>query len=237
MPKLVFDIETIGEDWEQMDAPTQKALTYWLKKEAYSEEAYESALANVKDGLGFSPYTGEIVVIGVLDIEANKGVVYYQAPGVKAEDFTENNITFKAMTEKEMLESFWQGIVEYNEFISFNGRGFDVPFLMIRSAALKVKPSKDLMSNRYLTSQKFNALHIDLMDQLSFYGAVQRRPKLHLVCRALGIKSPKEDGVDGDEVKTLFKNKEYLKIAKYNVGDLMATKEVYQAWNDFINVK
>ncbi len=237
MPKLVFDIETIGEDWESMDEATQKSLTYWLKKEAYSEEAHEVALKNIKDGLGFSPYTGEIVAIGVLEVETNKGAVYFQAPGAEIEDFEENNIKYRALTEKEMLSNFWQGILEYDEFISFNGRSFDVPFLIIRSAIHGIKPSKDLMSNRYLNNQKFNALHVDLMDQLSFYGAVQRKPKLHLVCRAFGIKSPKEDGVDGDEVKPLFEAKEYKKIAKYNLGDLNATKELYEKWDQFINIK
>jgi len=237
MPKLIFDIETIGEDWSKMDKTTQKALTYWLKKEAYTEEAYKVALDNIKDGLGFSPYTGEIVAIGALDAETNKGSVFFQAPDKEIKEFEEDGITYKAQTEIEMLQSFWRLSLEYDEFISFNGRGFDVPFMLIRSAVHKLKPSKDLMSNRYLSSQKFNAKHVDLMDQLSFYSAVMRKPKLHMVCRAFGIKSPKEDGVDGDEVKTLFDTQEYLKIAQYNARDLFATKEVYNRWEEFINVK
>jgi len=236
-PKLIFDIETIGEDWDAMDKTSQKALTYWLKKEAYSEEAYATAMANVKNELGFSPYTGQIVAIGVLEVETNKGAVYYQAPEKAQEDFEEDGIKYKVLSEKEMLEKFWQGAINYTEFVSFNGRGFDVPFLMIRSAIHGIKPTKDLMSNRYLSSQKFNALHIDLMDQLTFYGAVQRRPKLHMVCRAFGIKSPKDDGVDGDEVNPLFKAREYLKIAKYNAADLRATSEVFMKWNEYINIK
>jgi len=237
MPKLIFDIETMGEDWESFDDETKDALTNWIKREAYSEEAYKAALTNLKNGLGFSPYTGQIVAIGVLELETNKGAVYYQAPGEEIEDTEEDGIKFKVMTEKEMLASFWQGVINYNEFISFNGRGFDVPFLMIRSAVHEIKPSKDLMSNRYLKSQKFNATHYDLMDLLTFYGAVLRKPKLHLVCRALGIKSPKSDGVDGNEVAPLFKNKEYKKIAKYNAGDLRATRDVYLKWDKFINIK
>ncbi len=236
-PKLIFDIETIGENWDDMDETTQKALTYWLKKDAYSEEAYAAALANVKNELGFSPYTGQIVAIGVLEVETNKGAVYYQAPEKSTEDFEEDGIRFRALSEKDMLENFWKGAINYTEFISFNGRGFDVPFLMIRSAVNSIKPTKDLMSNRYLSSQKFNAQHIDLMDQLTFYGAVQRRPKLHLACRAFGIKSPKDNGVDGDEVNPLFKAKEYLKIAKYNAADLKATRELYLKWQEFINIK
>jgi hypothetical protein len=232
--RLIFDIETIGENWDEMDETTQKALTHWLKKDAYSNEAYEATLMDIKNGLGLSPYTGQIVAIGVLEVETNKGAVYYQSPEKATEDFEEDGIKYKAMTEKEMLTKFWQGAINYTEFVSFNGRGFDVPFLMIRSAVHGIKPTKDLMSNRYLNSQKFNALHIDLMDQLTFYGAVQRRPKLHMVCRAFGLKSPKEDGVDGDEVNPLFKAKEYLKIAKYNAADLRATREVYKNWDEFI---
>ncbi|OGY41465.1 MAG: hypothetical protein A2Y82_00995 [Candidatus Buchananbacteria bacterium RBG_13_36_9] len=235
--KLIFDIETIGEDWESLDETTQEALTRWIKRESFSEEAYKSALANVKEGLGFSPYTGQIVVIGVLELETNRGAVYYQAPGEKIEDFEENGIKFKALTEKDMLFNFWQGAIEYSEFISFNGRGFDAPYLMIRSAANEIMPTKDLMSNRYLNSQKFNAVHIDLMDQLIFYGAVGRRPSLHLACRALGIKSPKANGVKGDEISGLFNNKEYQKIARYNVGDLIATKELYKKWDQYFNLK
>ncbi len=237
MSKLIFDIETIGEDWESFDEATKEALTGWIKKDAYSEEAYENALLNLKNGLGFSPYTGEIVAIGVLELESNKGAVYYQAPGEDFEDFEAEGIKFKARTEKEMLEAFWQGAIEYSEFVTFNGRGFDVPFLMIRSAVHGIVPTKDLMSNRYLSSQKFNATHYDLMDLLSFYGAVMRRPKLHLVCRSLGIKSPKSDGVDGEEVAPLFKAKEYQKIAQYNVGDLRATRELYIKWDKYLNIK
>lgn len=237
MTKLIFDIETVGEDWEQLDETTQKALTRWIKKESFSDEEYKSAMEEVKNGLGFSPYTGEIVAIGVLEVETKLGAVYFQSPAKKIEDFEENGIKFKCLNEKDMLANFWQGAVEYTDFISFNGRAFDVPFLLIRSAVNGIKPTKDLMSNRYLNSQKFNASHIDLLDQLTFYGAVRRRPSLHLACRAFGIKSPKAEGIDGDEVKPLFQAKEYLKIAKYNLADLQATRELYLKWNEFINIK
>jgi len=236
-PKLIFDIETIGEDWEGLDEITKETLTRWIKRDAFSEEAAQSALANVKDGLGFSPYTGEIVAIGVLEVETNKGAVYFQAPGSEIKDFEEGGIKYRVLTEKAMLENFWQGAINYTEFISFNGRGFDVPFLMMRSAINNVRPTKDLMSNRYLNSQKFNALHIDLMDQLTFYGAVARRPSLHLACRAFGIKSPKANGIKGDDVKELFKTKEYQKIAQYNAGDLFATRELYKKWEQYLNIK
>jgi predicted PolB exonuclease-like 3'-5' exonuclease len=234
MPKLIFDIETVGEDFDLLDKTTQDVLTRWIKKEAESEDEYKKELEELKNGLGFSPLTGEIVVIGVLDQEKDQAVVCFQAPGKTIGEFEEAGVKFKQMTEKEMLLNFWKGAVGYNEFVSFNGRGFDVPFLMIRSAFYKIKPTKDLMSNRYLNSQKFSATHIDLMDQFSFYGAVRRKWSLHLWCRLFGIKSPKADGITGDDVSRLFKEKKYTDIAKYNVGDLRATRDLYDYWQNYL---
>ncbi|MEK7069851.1 MAG: ribonuclease H-like domain-containing protein [Patescibacteria group bacterium] len=234
MSKLIFDIETIGDNFDDLDSATQETLTRWIKKDAENEEEYAKALAELKSGLGFSPLTGQIVAIGVLDYEKNQGVVYFQAPGENLKDFQEENITFKPCSEKEMLENFWKGVEKYNEFITFNGRGFDAPFLAVRSAVHKIKATKDLMSNRYLNSQKFGATHIDLFDQLTFYGAVRRKGGLHLWCRAFGITSPKAQGVTGDDVASLFKEKKYKEIARYNVGDLTATKELYDYWKNYI---
>ena len=235
MNKLVFDIETVGEDFDKMDKITQESLTKWIKKDAGNEQEYERMLADLKDGLGLSPLTGEIVVIGVLDVEQNKGVVYFQAPGQKLAEFEQGNFKFKPMTEKEMLESFWDGVKNYQEFISFNGRGFDVPFIVARSAANKVKITKDLMPNRYLSSQRFGSLHVDLLDQLTYYGVTSRKG-LHLWCRALGIESPKSKGIDGNEVASLFKGEKYIDIAKYNSDDLVATKKLYESWNDYMRI-
>lgn len=231
MPKLIFDIETIGEDFDVLDATTQDVLTRWIKKESEDENEYQEALKDLKAGLGFSALTGEIVAIGVLDCEKEKGAVYFQASGVDVVEIEENGIKFKPMTEKEMLENFWNGAKSYQEFISFNGRTFDVPFLMVRSAIHGIRPSKDLMHGRYLYQQLPDARHIDLLDQLTFYGSVRKKGGLHLWSRAFGIRSPKAEGITGDDVSQLFKEKRFLDIAKYNVGDLIATKKLYEYWD------
>ena len=81
--KLVIDIETIGEDFESLDETTKENLTRWIKKDSDTEDEYKIALQDLKNGLGFSPLTGEVVAIGLLDYYKNKGAVYYQAPGQK----------------------------------------------------------------------------------------------------------------------------------------------------------
>lgn len=233
--KLILDIETVGEDFDSLDEATRGVLTHWIERESGSEEEYGIALEELKNGLGFSPLTGEIVAIGVLDYHKNEGVVYYQSPGEKIKEFSEEGITFKAMPEKDMLEKFWEGAKKYQHFITFNGRGFDAPFLMIRSAIHGIRPTKDLMRGRYLYQNSPDAVHIDLLDQLTFYGAVRRKGGLHLWSRAFGIKSPKDEGVTGDDVGRLFREKKYLDIARYNVGDLRATKDLYEKWESYLN--
>lgn len=230
MAKLVFDIETIGEDYDSLDETTQDVLTRWLKKESDGDKEYEVGLSDLKSGLGFSPLTGEIVAIGVLDVELNRGAVYYQSKNQKQADEDSDNIKFKAMSEKEMLENFWEGAKKYNQFISFNGRAFDAPFLMIRSAVHGIRPTVNLLPYRYANDTN----HIDLLDQLSFYGAMRKRGNLHLWSRAFGIKSPKDAGITGEDVGRLFKEGKFLDIARYNVGDLRATRELYLVWEKYI---
>jgi 3'-5' exonuclease len=234
--KLVFDIETVGEDFDALDKTTQDSLTRWIEKEAGTKEEYGLLLDDLKSGLGFSPLTGEIVAVGVLDVHAGKGGVYYQAPGAKINRSEEHGITFEVMTEEGIVRKFWEVASQYNVFITFNGRSFDVPYLMVRSAVHGVRPTKDLMRGRYLYQQHADAIHIDLQDQLSFYGALRRKGGLHLWARVFGIKSPKSEGVTGDDVSNLFKTKKYLEIAKYNVLDLVATKELYEKWEEYFNL-
>lgn len=228
---LVFDIETVGEAWDALDHATQENLSRWLRESSYDNDEYEREMKELKDGLGFSPLTGSIVAIGVYDTEREKGAVYFSAPHAKHKASEENGIKYEAMEEKEMLEQFWKIAAVCSEFVSFNGRSFDAPFLAIRSMVQGVKPTKDLLSNRYLSSQR-GCAHIDLMDQLTFYGAARFRKSLHLFCRALGIESPKASGVTGDDVAALYAAKKYLDIARYNAGDLLATAALYQRWQE-----
>lgn len=232
--KLVIDIETIGEDYEKLDKATQENLTRWIKKESDNEDEYKLALQDVKNELSFSPLTGEVVAIGLLDYHKNEGGVYYQAPGQKNEEVKEDGISFKQMTEKEMLQKFWDLAQTYQVFITFNGRTFDMPFIIIRSAVHGIRPSKDLMRGRYLYQNNPEALHIDLYEQLTFYGAMRKKGGLHLWARAFGIPSPKSGGVSGEDVGPLFKKKKFLDIAKYNVGDLRATRELYTKWEELM---
>lgn len=223
MNKLVFDIETVGMDFDKLDSGSRE---YLLK---YSETDEDKE--NVKSKLGLWPLTAEIVAIAVLNPDTDKGAVYYQAGEKNEKVFTEEGIEYHAGTETEIIRLFWKAAEMYDQFITFNGRGFDAPFLFIRSAINKIVPTKNLMPPRFSSYA-----HLDLMDQLSFYGAVKRSFSLDFYAKSFGFKSPKAEGVNGAEVAELYKNEEYEKIARYCMGDVVATKKLYEIWRDYINV-
>lgn len=218
MKTIIFDIETIPQDFESLD----EAQKYYLLKTSETEEEKEKT----KDQMALWAPTNKIVAIGMLCVETGKGAMYYQDKEKK--EFEENDIKYWSGDEKEILEKFWAAIAHANKFVTFNGRGFDCPVLMLRSAMLKVKPSKNLMPYRYSADQ-----HIDLLEQLTFYNSV-RKFNLDFYCKAFGIQSPKSSGVTGHDVAPMFKDEKFIEIAKYCAGDLQATRELYLRWQDFI---
>ena len=129
---LVFDIETVGEEWNELDKTTQENLAWYIEQSSRDEDEYEYELKQVKEGLGLSPLTGFIVAIGAYDSEKKQGAVYFQAPGASLEETEDDGIKYKPMGEKAMLEQFWEVARHVHEFVSFNGRGFDATFLAIR---------------------------------------------------------------------------------------------------------
>ncbi len=211
MSKVVFDIETIGVEFDSLKEDEQD---YILK---YAED--EKKIKETKSKLSLWPFTGEIVAICLYNPETEKGRTYFQAPAFakdtadkpnsKIEPFVEDDIEYETATEKEILEKFWEHIKNYNQFITFNGRGFDCPYIMLRSAVLKVKPTKNLMPNRY-----YSDIHLDLLDQLTFYGAF-RKFSLDFYCRSFGIPSPKIEGVSGEKINQYLKSTHRV----FQIGD------------------
>lgn len=220
MSKIIFDIETVGREIDSFDKDTRD---YLLK---YAET--EDEVREVRESLSFYPLTAEVVTIGMLNPDTLRGVVYFQAADGSQHSFEEEGISFKSVNEKELLQGFWNTIKSYDQFVTFNGRAFDCPFLMIRSAVHGIKPSRDLMPNRY------GSTHIDLLDQLTFFGASRRKFSLDMWCKTFGIKSPKAEGITGHEVKDMYLAGRYVDIAKYCLGDLKATKELLDYWDGYI---
>lgn len=222
---VIVDIETAGCDFDSLD---QISKDYLLKFAETPEKEQE-----VKESLSFYPLTAQVVAIGMIEADSDKSFVFHQNPSQAGKALKEGEVEFIPLScEKALLESFWEKLREYYQIITFNGRGFDCPFLMIRSAINNIKSSKNLMPNRYSSD-----MHVDLLDRLIFYGSVRRKFSLHMWCKAFGIESPKEGKVTGYQVKDLFDQGEFLKIARYCLNDIVATKKLFQYWFKYLSFK
>ncbi|HRY82397.1 MAG TPA: ribonuclease H-like domain-containing protein [Candidatus Moranbacteria bacterium] len=220
MAKVVIDIETIGFDFDAYDQKSQEYLLKYAQDDGEKEE--------IKKKLSLYPLTGEIVTIGMLNPETEKGYVLFQNGGENQKKFEEDGVIFEAGSEKEILEKFWDFIRTYNQAITFNGRGFDMPYLMMRSAINKIKPSRNFMGYRFDHKE-----HCDLLEQLTFYGAT-RKFNLDFYAKTFGIKSSKDEGIDGSMVSDLYKQGKYLEIARYCARDLKTTKELFEYWEKYL---
>lgn len=218
MKRLVIDIETVGTPWDEHDPYVREFLIKGMSDAEAEEEKRRG---------GLSPFRGRIVAIGVINADDGRGAVLYEVPGqeqlVTRKD---GNRTFISGTEKLILQQFWSYMNRDDRFISFNGRQFDGPFIMIRSAINGVIPKRDLVGPRY-------AFHpnCDLRDALTFNGTVNTRQirfNLDFACKSFGIASSKTDSMDGRAVETAYREGRYEEIASYCLDDVRATCELYQ---------
>ncbi len=220
MSRVVFDIETIGVDFDEL---SQDAQDYVLKDAEDEKKAKDK-----KTKLGLWPFTGQIAAICLLNPDTGKGRTYFQAPGQKIEPFVEDDIHYEVLTEKEILERFWQEMRGQEQFVTFNGRQFDCPYIMLRSGVLKVRPTRNLLPYRYSADE-----HIDLLDQLTFYGAF-RRFSLDFYCKSFGLENGKLEGMSGSKVQEYFKKGKFKEIARYCAADVKATADLLERWEKYI---
>ena len=220
MSKIIVDIETIGFDFESYDAKSQEYLMKFAETEEEKEEA--------KKKLSLFPLTGEIVAIGMLNPDTMRGTVLFQDKKSKTPKLEEGDMVYESGNESEILEKFWEIVKTYDQVITFNGRGFDAPYLMLRSAVSKVRVTKNLLGYRYDYKE-----HCDLMEQMTFYGAT-RKFNLDFYAKSFGIKSPKNEGIDGSMVGELYEKGKFMDIARYCFRDLVATKELYDYWDRYL---
>jgi len=237
---LVFDIETSAVDFESLSESQQE----YLLRNAETDEAKEQR----KKEMALSPLTSHVVCIGLqLMQEAEGGQWELLRRAAFSADLNlpdSERIEVKIglddicyiSSEKRLLEDFWNILRKYPkaELISFNGRNFDAPFLMLRSALYKIHPSRNLMSGT-----KFNyPQHYDLIDELTFYNpssyGAARRYNFDFYTRAFGITSPKSEGVDGSKVGIMFKEGKFAEIAEYCMRDITATWELFLIWYNYL---
>jgi len=213
---MVFDIETVGKKFEELDEVQQDYLLNNLERMEEDKE-----VAKKKTGL-YSIF-GMVCAIGAYNPNSKKGMVLL----IGDKDLTpeKENYTYKIFkNEKDLLIGFWEIAKEYEVFVTYNGDTFDFPYLIIRSGINRVKVPFEI---KKWGSDKFIDLQNKIRQSHGF--------KLEMLCKAFGIENPKEAGVHGGDVNELFDNKDFQKIADYVARDAYSTSQLYLIWKEFMS--
>lgn len=216
---LVFDIETVPDGGIRDMPPTiVKSLTEFAKRKDIDETAVR----------GLSPFFGKVVSLAFGDAElpADEQPITALVVPRPQDDASTLPEWARPVSEQELLEAFWGLAALAETVVTYNGRGFDVPFLVGRSLVHGVPARVDLMSNRFGLRP-----HLDLLDILGQRG---RGPSnLDVVCWALGIESPK-GAMDGSMVAPAYESGRIAEIATYNRADVRATSAIYRQTRDLV---
>ena len=233
MAKLVFDIETSAFPLENLDEVQREYLLREVEK-IPDEAARATKREEVLRQFNLWPFTAQVVCVAMLNADTQRGQVLFTAEDYDDEAAEGSPVEFVPCADEiELLTAFWDVAKHYDEIVTFNGRGFDVPFLYLRSAQLNVPISKkNWLGYRYAVEP-----HCDLAEQFTFYGVsgrdgAARKFNLDFYCKAFGIDSPKAHGVTGMDVNTLLAEGKYREIAEYCLRDVRATVELYRVWKE-----
>lgn len=136
--------------------------------------------------------------------------------------------SIKAASEGELIHKFISFINSQNpRLVSFNGRGFDMPMLMVRAMKYNLScpayfdtsgDGKDKWTN--YRSRYDGVFHLDLCDHMGDFGAT-RGMGLDAICKSVNI--PGKYDTHGDDVFRLYLENELEKIEEYCESDTLNT--------------
>lgn len=212
---LVFDVESVAD-------PQLVSALRFPTEGLEGREAVRRYRSELMDKLGsdFVPYTFQLpvcVVVGKLTAEFQLiDLVVLDEPQSRPHVIAEN---------------FWRGWEAYRRptFVSFNGRGFDLPLLELAAFRFGINLSTwfaataktyEQPRNRYNTNA-----HIDLCDFLTNFGATRFTGGLNLAANILG--KPGKMDVQGDMVQDMFDAGRLSEINDYCRCDVLDTYFVF----------
>lgn len=199
---IILDIETVAIDGAgALMEPASAPANYKdpEKIAAYIKEAEKAQ----REKAALYPWTARIVTLGLILSDGTEVVTTCRTE-------TDEAIALKALAKTVYRDDdrFVQPLV------GFNHRQYDLPVILARAMLLGVDfPALNL--DRYRTP------HVDLMDKLTWYGAVPPR-SLHWYARRFGL--PVDDTVKGADVAGLVAEGRWEDVAAHCLSDVRLTR-------------
>jgi DNA polymerase elongation subunit (family B) len=122
--------------------------------------------------------------------------------------------------EGGMLADFAEFMAKWEPtIVTWTGRGFDLPVLMLRSLRYGVSAPWYYRKRDYRYRYSTDG-HLDLCDELADHGAT-RMTSLHGAARLIGL--PGKDGVDGSQVEAMYRTGQIEALRGYCLSDVAQT--------------
>ena len=171
------------------------------------------APANYKDEFKIKVYQQDKLLERIATASLEPDLCEIVALGLQRADDVPLVLTRQDHGEPLLLEWFWDEVSNHR-FIGYNILQFDLPVLIRRSQLLGVKhPAVNL--------DRYRSPHIDLMQRLSFNGAITFR-SLNFYARRFGLECI-EDAVVGADIPQLVADGEWDAIRHHCACDIQKT--------------
>jgi len=203
--KIVIDIETIQvpkEEWAVLQGielrnGNDENPCLGLEESQIEKDYYKSS---------FDGTFSRIVCIGILKF--TEDMTFLDAKALYGEN------------EKEILLEFWKQFSEKPPqlIITYNGLGFDLPFIKKRSIIHQVKPAFDISLAKFRTSPVYDVMAV--WANWEVRGFV----KLDVLARALGVETKMGSGA---QVAEMWNDGKAQEIADYCLKDTYITYACY----------
>ena len=191
------------------------------KIDAYVASAKTEAL----NKLALSPLTGRIILIGLL----------YDKDPQLGDKSTQYSIDMKPVwyvplqgDEKQILEAFWMYLSKYlfqeTGMLSFNGKAFDLPFIMNRTSINNMKLPRKMPMSDYLSKYRHQP-HFDLFNWFGSGSLVEWSYRF-------GIADSLER--DGNKIGTWYEAGQMQLIIDKNIIDVAQTTTLYNRIKDML---
>jgi hypothetical protein len=211
MAYVAWDIETCPLPSETLPSAQQERLSSEVERlRERSPEESEEAMRR-KAG-SFHPHLGWICCISAV-----RG-------GPDGMEEPKSWTAASPAEEEDLLDQFWADVHAIGrhhdqsgkdlQWITFNGKNFDVPFLTSRTVANGLMPTREDITHTYPYGHEPHADLMGLWPNSNY--------SLEGLCSFLDVDPPKDD-VDGSMVAELTRDGQIQEVAEYCEGDAVAT--------------
>lgn len=200
-----FDIETIANP-AMIDIMPEVKPKSNLKDPEKIEIDIAEKMKKQRLGMGLDPMYNMICLAGWCDKNGPQSISLTKADPEE---------------EKKLILSFWEAMAEYDHFVTFNGRPFDLRCILLHGMEHGIMPSINIDKGRYNRGN-----HTDLRQVLAGSDTFATG-KLDFFCKKfLGV--GKLEGIDGAMIQSYFDMGLYDDIKMYNEDETEKIFELYK---------